>query len=160
MYKHFLGIDPGGSSGGIAIYTPGERIEAYKMPEIRAEIATLLSRYSDNTFCILEKVHSMPGQGVSSTFAFGKNVGHLEMAITCCQIPFTQITPQEWQKNLKCLTKGDKNITKQKAIELFPYAKVTHAVADAMLIAFYCYQYCLSKGLAQGASSSSESVKP
>jgi hypothetical protein len=35
------------------------------------------------------------------------------------------------------MTKGNKNITKQKAQELFPGIKVTHAIADALLIATY-----------------------
>jgi hypothetical protein len=36
-----------------------------------------------------------------------------------------------------CLTKGDKNVSKRKAQELFPSTKVTHAIADSMLIAAY-----------------------
>jgi hypothetical protein len=34
-----------------------------------------------------------------------------------------------------CLTKGDKNVSKSRAQELFPSIKVTHAIADALLIA-------------------------
>jgi len=34
-----------------------------------------------------------------------------------------------------CLTKGDKNVSKRRAQELFPALKVTHAIADALLIA-------------------------
>jgi len=36
-----------------------------------------------------------------------------------------------------CMTKGDKNVSKRKAQELFPSMKVTHASADALLIAEY-----------------------
>ena len=35
-------------------------------------------------------------------------------------------------------SKGDKNVTKRRAQELFPGARVTHAVADALLLAEYC----------------------
>jgi hypothetical protein len=35
------------------------------------------------------------------------------------------------------MTKGDKNITKRKAQELFPEIKITHAIADSLLIAEY-----------------------
>jgi hypothetical protein len=38
---------------------------------------------------------------------------------------------------MSCLTKGDKNVTKSRAQELFPEVKVTHAIADALLIAEY-----------------------
>ncbi len=42
-----------------------------------------------------------------------------------------------WQKEMGCLTKGDKNVTKRRAQELFPTLKITHAIADALLIAEY-----------------------
>ena len=35
------------------------------------------------------------------------------------------------------LSKGDKNVTKSRAQELFPELKITHAIADALLIAEY-----------------------
>ncbi len=40
-------------------------------------------------------------------------------------------------KTLDCMTGGDKNVTKRKAQELFPEIKVTHAIADALLIGEY-----------------------
>jgi hypothetical protein len=33
------------------------------------------------------------------------------------------------------MTKGDKNVSKRKAQELFPQLKITHATADALLLA-------------------------
>jgi len=36
-----------------------------------------------------------------------------------------------------CMTKGDKNVSKRRSQELFPQIKVTHAIADALLIASY-----------------------
>ena len=45
--------------------------------------------------------------------------------------------PQVWQKALGCMTGGDKNVTKRRAQELFPGHKITHATADALLIAHY-----------------------
>jgi hypothetical protein len=36
-----------------------------------------------------------------------------------------------------CLTKGDKNVSKKRAQELFPSIKCTHATSDALLIAEY-----------------------
>ena len=80
----------------------------------------------------------MPGQGVASSFKFGQGFGHLEMALTASGIPHTYVAPQKWQKELQCLTKGDKNVSKARAQQLFPHIKVTHAIADALLIAEYC----------------------
>jgi len=75
---------------------------------------------------------------VASSFKFGQGFGHLEMALTAAKIPFTYVTPQKWQKELGCLTGGDKNVSKSRAQQLFPHIKCTHAISDALLIAEYC----------------------
>ena len=75
--------------------------------------------------------------GVKSAFTFGNGFGHLEMALTAAAIPFERVRPQVWQKATGCMTKGDKNVSKRRAQELFPSIKVTHAIADALLIASY-----------------------
>jgi hypothetical protein len=85
----------------------------------------------------LEAVSSSPQMGVVSSFSFGRGYGNLEMALTAAGIPFERVRPQVWQKALNCLTKGSKNVTKQRAQELFPDIKCTHAVSDALLIAEY-----------------------
>ena len=89
-------------------------------------------------FAMLENVHSMPKQGVASSFKFGRNFGNLEGLLTGSKIPFDYVTPQKWQKELGCLSHGDKNVTKSKAQRLFPHLKITHAIADALLIMEYC----------------------
>ena len=73
--------------------------------------------------------------GVVSSFSFGRGYGNLEMALTAAGIPFERVRPQVWQKALGCMTKGDKNVSKRKAQELFPQLKITHATADALLLA-------------------------
>jgi hypothetical protein len=59
------------------------------------------------------------------------------MALTAAGIPFERVRPQAWQKTMGCMSKGDKNVTKSKAQELFPSMKITHAIADSLLIAKY-----------------------
>ena len=135
---NYIGIDPG-KSGGIAIITPGCVAYAHKMPETDRDLLDLLSEFSaDDNRAVLEQVHAMPGQGVTSTFTFGRGYGKLEMALCAALIPFETVTPQKWQKLMGCLTKGDKNVSKAAAQRLFPHLKVTHAIADALLIAEYC----------------------
>jgi crossover junction endodeoxyribonuclease RuvC len=135
---NYIGIDPG-KSGGIAIITPGGGAYAHKMPETDRDLLDLLSEFSaDDNRAVLEQVHAMPGQGVTSTFTFGRGYGKLEMALCAALIPFETVTPQKWQKLMGCLTKGDKNVSKAAAQRLFPHLKVTHAIADALLIAEYC----------------------
>jgi Holliday junction resolvasome RuvABC endonuclease subunit len=134
--KIIIGIDPG-SSGGIAWITDGKPC-VEKMPDTLQDLWELIDQFQErHTYCkaYLEQVHSMPGQGVASSFKFGQGYGSLEMALTAAGIPFERVSPQKWQKALGCLTKGDKNVSKRKAQELFPTMKVTHATADALLIA-------------------------
>ena len=132
-----IGIDPG-TNGGIAWITDGKPC-VEKMPDTLQDLWELLRDIASEWDChaYIEQVHSSPQMGVKSAFTFGNGFGHLEMALTAAGIPFTRIRPQVWQKELGCLTKGDKNVTKRKAQELFPSLKITHATADALLIATY-----------------------
>ena len=139
-----IGIDPG-KNGSIAWITDGKPC-VEKMPETLQDLWELIQDIL-HAGCIwpntqpckayLEQVHSMPGQGVASSFKFGQGYGSLEMALTAAGIPFERVSPQKWQKAMGCLTKGDKNVSKRKAQELFPNMKVTHATADALLICEY-----------------------
>lgn len=93
--------------------------------------------------CILEKVHAMPGQGVTSTFKFGQSYGALRMAVIAAGLPLEEVTPRKWQPAIgvsskKCETKtAHKNRLKARAQELFPGLTITHATADALLLAVY-----------------------
>jgi crossover junction endodeoxyribonuclease RuvC len=131
-----IGLDPG-ASGGIAWIVDGVA-DCRKMPETERDIWELLSvlRLRGGT-AFIERVHSMPKQGVASSFKFGQQYGTLRGMLIGSEIPFEEVTPQRWQKALGCLTKGDKNVSKAKAQQLFPHLKITHAVADALLIAEY-----------------------
>lgn len=137
-----IGIDPG-ANGGIAWITDGKPC-VEKMPDTLQDLWELLENIAINSqldnlkiHAYIEQVHSSPQMGVKSAFTFGNGFGHLEMALTAAGIPFTRIRPQVWQKELGCMTKGNKNVSKRKAQELFPSMKVIHATADALLIATY-----------------------
>jgi len=145
MSKIIIGIDPG-KSGGIAWIDETGRACVEKMPDTLADLWELIDNiaigctYYNRSACnkaYLEQVSSSPGMGVVSAFTFGNGFGHLEMALTAAGIPFERVRPQIWQKAMGCMTKGDKNVSKRKAQELFPNIKVTHATADALLIAKY-----------------------
>tara|TARA_B100000959_G_C14909023_1_gene594306 strand:+ start:722 stop:1171 length:450 start_codon:yes stop_codon:yes gene_type:complete len=140
MSTYMMGIDPG-KSGGIALIPLDDRDD---LP-----IATSMSRLTEReitdwicsenvTRCYLESVHSMPGQGVKSMFTFGQSYGFIRGVLIARHIPFETVTPLKWQTALRCRSKGDKNITKARAQELFPMIdKITHATADSLLIAEY-----------------------
>lgn len=138
----YIGCDPG-VNGGIAVITCKDAY-AFKMPQTLKdlfdaidEIATTSKNEGCEIMCYLESVSSSPQMGVVSSFTFGRGYGNLEMALIATGIPFERVRPQVWQKAMGCMTKGEKNITKRKAQELYPDIKVTHAIADALLIATY-----------------------
>jgi len=136
--KLSIGIDPG-LSGGVAFIPDTGTPWAHKMPETDRDLIDLL-RDSINLFearALIELVHSSPQMGVKSAFTFGEGYGRLQMALTALGVPYERVRPAVWQKAMGCLTKGDKNVSKRKAQELFPAIKITHAIADALLIAEY-----------------------
>lgn len=106
------------------------------MPATERDIADWLAEH-DDAVAYIEKVHSMPKQGVASSFTFGRGFGVLIGALAALRIRYEFVTPQTWQKAMGCMSKGDKNVTKAAAQRLFPQVKVTHAIADALLIAEY-----------------------
>jgi hypothetical protein len=147
-----IGIDPG-KSGGIA-WHDGEQMRVEKMPETLQDLWELINDMWNVSAkpckACIEEVHVAPSfaksedgkenkirMGAKSAFTFGQGFGHLEMALTAAGIPFERIRPQAWQKAMQCLTKGDKNVSKRRAQELFPHLKITHATADATLICEY-----------------------
>jgi crossover junction endodeoxyribonuclease RuvC len=142
-----VGIDPG-NSGGVAILEPaGNIFETYNFKDASeheiSDIFELIAGYKPDVFAYIEKVHSMPKQGVASSFTFGESFGFLKGMLTAHKIPYDLVTPQSWQKHMNCLTRGDKGVSKAKAQRLFPDWKITHANADAILIAQFCREKIL-----------------
>jgi crossover junction endodeoxyribonuclease RuvC len=140
-----VGIDPGWS-GGVAVISSGRaEAEGFCRMTERDILDTLKEYLMFADVCFVERVHSMPRQGVASSFKFGHIYGFLRACVMSSDIPIYDVTPQKWQKTLGCLSGGDKNVTKSKAQQLYPNLKITHAIADAILIAEY------GKGVMAGA---------
>ena len=145
MYmKTIIGIDPG-KNGGIAWIADGKAC-VEKTPDTLKDLWEIIQSITHGLRCegellsfkaYIEAVSSSPQMGVVSAFSFGQGYGNLEMALTAAGIPFERVRPQQWQKTLGCMSKGNKNVTKAKAQALFPHLKITHATADALLIAEY-----------------------
>ena len=152
-----IGIDPG-LSGGIALISE-KVIKAIPMPKterdtfdyIHEEILCYnkwmhynldeIPRYPI-TF-VLEKVHTFPGQGISSSGKFMQHYGFLRGLIIAAEQRFIDVSPQKWQRSLgilprKSKTKSEhKNLLKQLSQQLFPHIGITLAIADALLLAEY-----------------------
>jgi crossover junction endodeoxyribonuclease RuvC len=145
MSRITIGIDPG-ANGAIAWIDERGKSCVEKMPDTLQDLWELVCDITNfprsaidgrKYKAYIEQVSSSPQMGVVSSFSFGRGYGNLEMALTAAGIPFERVRPQVWQKAMGCMTKGNKNISKAKAQELFPDKKIIHATADALLIALY-----------------------
>jgi hypothetical protein len=139
----FIGVDVGANGGIAAITDQRVVIGATNMPKTDKDMLDTVLAYSDpGSFAVLEQVASSPMMGVASAFSFGRSYGLCRMALTAAKVSFSEVSPLKWQRTMHCLSGGDKNVTKMRAQQLFPYVKVTHAIADALLLAEYCRLIC------------------
>ncbi len=145
----FIGIDPGKSGGMIALV--GDAILYETMPDTDRGVANWLSLVSTvgRSIAAIEKVSGFVGkkQPGSAMFNFGVGYGGLKMALACLEIPFEEVTPQRWQKDMQCRTGGDKLVSLRRAQQLYPKLPLWKeprskgkqlAIADALLLATYC----------------------
>jgi crossover junction endodeoxyribonuclease RuvC len=91
--------------------------------------------------CLIERAQAMPKQGASSD-KYGRAVGAIEAVIAGCEVPLTIIEPTAWKK-FHTLRGGDKESSRQRALQLFPAAhamlarKMDHGRAESALLAVY-----------------------
>jgi hypothetical protein len=141
-----MGVDPG-VSGAVAFYFPmvPSRIAVDDVPvaggEINVHELARLIRIHRPTMAIIERVNAMPGQGVASSFNFGRSYGDVRGAIGACDVPMHFVTPQKWKKHFGL--SADKEESRLRAIRLFPSVadsfklKKHDGRAEAALIALY-----------------------
>ena len=155
-----IGIDPG-ISGSICFFEDGKILDVLEMPtmidgkknkkqvngaQIYNEISTKIRAIEkQNLRVIIEQVSAMPGQGVTSMFNFGQSFGILKGICSAMQLPMYFIRPAKWKKYFG-LIKSEKDASRTKAIEMFPYfssqlsKKKDSNKADAILIASFYYE--------------------
>lgn len=98
-----LGIDPG-LGGGLALLHPEHGINLEIMPKLGAELNAwtlneIIAEYAgDIRLAVIERVHSMPKQGVASSFKFGFVTGVVHGLLAANKIRTVTVTPQEWMK--------------------------------------------------------------
>jgi hypothetical protein len=159
----YIGIDPGASGGFAAIDergTLGNMAWACPMPKSDAGILAVIDKLTDNgtrqVRVMLEHVWTSPQMGVVSAGSFMRQFGALQMALTARGVEFDLVAPVKWQKAMGVLTPKerraelghkDKNINKRAAEYMlargaYTNIQVTHAIADALLLAAYCRNVC------------------
>jgi crossover junction endodeoxyribonuclease RuvC len=96
---------------------------------------------------VVENVHAMPLQGLSSTFKFGMGVGIIHGVAGALRLPITLVTPRQW-KAYHALT-SDKEQARQLAIRKWPDhnrhldRKKDADRAEALLIGDWYYVRCV-----------------
>tara|TARA_Y100000590_G_scaffold213292_1_gene241658 strand:+ start:15052 stop:15546 length:495 start_codon:yes stop_codon:yes gene_type:complete len=152
-----IGIDPG-ISGAICFFENGEVKEIIEMPtmadgkknkrqvngtQIYNEIFKRIENLSKKEiYVVIEQVSAMPGQGVTSMFNFGQSFGVIKGICSAMQLSTYYIRPVKWKKYFG-LIKSEKDASRTKVIEIFPYIssnlskKKDANKADAILIASF-----------------------
>ena len=155
-----IGIDPG-VSGSICFFQNGKIEDVIDMPtmaegkknkkqvngsQIFNEISKrIIGMDRENIKVVIEQVSAMPGQGVTSMFNFGQSFGILKGICSSMQLPMYFVRPAKWKKYFN-LINSEKDASRTKAIEIFPYfssqlsRKKDSNKADAILIASFYYE--------------------
>ncbi len=152
-----IGIDPG-ISGAICFFENGVIKDIIDMPtmadgkknkkqingsQIYNEIFLRTKSFQKKDISVvIEQVSAMPGQGVTSMFNFGQSYGVIKGICSAMQLSMYFVRPARWKKYFNLL-KTEKEASRSKAIEIFPYIssslsrKKDSNKADAILIASY-----------------------
>ena len=155
-----IGIDPG-ISGSICFFEDGKILDVVEMPtmtegkknkrqvngsQVYNEISKRIKQIDKKDIkVIIEQVSAMPGQGVTSMFNFGQSYGILKGICSAMQLPMYFVRPAKWKKYFS-LINSEKDASRTKAIEIFPYfssqlsKKKDSNKADAILIASFYYE--------------------
>jgi crossover junction endodeoxyribonuclease RuvC len=150
-----IGIDPGAAGAVAIIEDTGKLVHVFEMPSVEIitggkakrrvapeMLAAELELYAfQGARAIVEQVGAMPGQGVSSMFAFGEAFGLAKGVLAGMKIPTTTVTPGKWKKALQ-LNSG-KDGSRLKASQIWPesageFKRVKDdGKAEAALIAYW-----------------------
>lgn len=149
-----IGIDPG-LTGAIAILAAdGSFVSVADLPVIRdAKLAwidgselqsmILTSLEGRTAVAVVERVSSMPGQGIASSFQFGVGFGSVLGVLQALHIRIELITASSWKRSYG-LSK-DKRASLHKARLLFPTAELHLAKHDGRAEALLLAQYALTR---------------
>ena len=133
------GIDPG-NEGCLVLIQENGQIEFHDAPTaivksgkrsrtvlVPQEMASRLQDIDLNEdykgfHVYLEKVSSMPKQGIASSFNFGMGYGLWIGILAGLSIPYTLVTPNRWKKEMMAGMGKEKEASCVRAAQLFPHA--------------------------------------
>jgi crossover junction endodeoxyribonuclease RuvC len=147
----FAAVDPGAVHAAIAVFHD-------HTPVFVDDIRTVNGMLDSTAFAhaledmkvahmVVENVHAMPLQGLSSTFKFGMGVGIIHGVAGALRLPLTLVTPRQW-KAYHSLS-SEKEHARALAIRKWPELnrhldrKKDADRAEALLIGDWYYVRCL-----------------
>lgn len=107
MRGYYIGFDPG-KKGYACVYEASTgSYEHYPVfdskrlnPQLIGVLRIIAENYKSKAIAVVEQVHSMPHQGMASTFSFGTNYGMLLGMLETLGVPYITCTPGKWQKTM------------------------------------------------------------
>jgi crossover junction endodeoxyribonuclease RuvC len=165
MAINYVGIDVG-ISGAVAVLDEnGELVTVADMPVVKTRtqagkvktavdavaMAELLRPYTDARACC-ELVHAFRGEGVSSSFSFGRSLGIVQGVCAGIRMPLHGVQPQAWLRTFDLIGTG-KAGSIDAARRLVPAAvphlkrKRDHGRADALLISVWLREFVRREAL-------------
>ena len=156
MDRYFIGVDPG-KTGALAIIDESlQKVEIVDYPGSIVSLYKLLDKLFDEwdihislVHAYIEKVGTMPKQGIVSAFTFGENYGAWQYAMASAEIPYEFVTPRKWQKAMFD-SKKEKDTKKQSldlARRLFPKVDLHLEKHDGRADALHLARYARMKFL-------------
>lgn len=147
--KTYAGIDPGASGAIASVDFQGTllKYEPYKNWTQAGNFLKVLKEESHNNLLVgLEKVSSLRGNGIKSTFSFGANFGGWISALEILEIPYVLVSPAAWMP--KTLGKFEKGKSKEAALKyvarrypMLDLRKKDHGIADSLCIALFVIEH-------------------
>lgn len=154
----FIGIDPG-LHGAIAMYyqesgmldvvdIPTHELTVNGKKRLQIDkhgLRGFLSTGARGIRAFVEDVHSMPKQGVASSFKFGFVAGCIQQAVVDAGFELVLVPPQVWKRRFNLTS--DKDASRARASELLPAhahlwpLKKHDGRAESALLALYGARY-------------------
>lgn len=97
----YAAIDPGAVNAAIAVFRGSQPVHVDDIPTVNGmldpvALAKVLEDWGAEA-AVVENVHAMPKQGLSSTFRFGMGCGIIHGVCGALRLPMVLVTPSSWK---------------------------------------------------------------
>jgi len=147
----FAAIDPGAVHAAIAVFHDHTPVFVDDIRTVNGQLDAVALGHALRDMqvsrVVVENVHAMPHQGVSSSFKFGMGCGIIHGVAGALSLPLTLVTPAQWKSFHG--VRADKELARALAIRKWPAhnrhldRKKDVDRAEALLIGDWYYVRCI-----------------